>query len=254
MKKNIAMLTGLVLFLSGVPAFAHDLWLNVDNYFPGVGETVEIEIGFGHKFPVDETIKEDMLKQVTAVTPAGDAITLEKSRDNTYRLPIREKGTYLVKAEANPGFFSKTTKGYQMQNKIGLEHVIQCVNYDMRAKAFLFAGGKEEDISRQSDPVMEIIPLRGIKKLKKGDELPAKVFYRGNPVAGAMVYATYAGFSSEKESFAFAGKTDADGKVVLKLSHAGNWMAKLMHELPYPDKNECDVHWFKASFTFPVRP
>ena len=79
MIKNTFLLLLLLPFcFSASLAQAHSLWLNIDDDQPEVGQKVRIEIGWGHKFPKDEVIKERYLNEVYALDSKGTRIPLKQ--------------------------------------------------------------------------------------------------------------------------------------------------------------------------------
>jgi len=99
---------------------------------------------------------------------------------------------------------------------------------------------------------MEIIPLKNPIDLRAGDYMPVQVLCNGEPFQGD-IFATFAGFSTEKGVFAYACKTDKQGKGKIKILQSGVWMIKASHEEPYADKSECDMESFIATLTFEIR-
>ena len=89
--------------------------------------------------------------------------------------------------------------------------------------------------------------------LKRGSEFPIKVLFNGKPLADATIKATYAGFSNQPNTFAVTVKTDPEGMARVKLSEKGKWFCAVTHEVPYPDKKECDKEKYNATLTFDVK-
>ena len=77
----VMMLAAFCVIAFGAGAQAHNLWLNPDNFFPEVGATVEIGIGWGHTYPatrMDQEIRDGQLESVQAVDPDGATLDLAK--------------------------------------------------------------------------------------------------------------------------------------------------------------------------------
>ncbi|MBN1227183.1 MAG: DUF4198 domain-containing protein, partial [Deltaproteobacteria bacterium] len=106
-------------------ALAHNLWLNPENYYPKVGTTVDIGIGFGHTYPanrVDEEMKEGRLEEITAIDPDGVKVDLTKMSVDLYKLKIEKVGAYLVTAKLKSGFFTITPEGRKWGDKNSVEN------------------------------------------------------------------------------------------------------------------------------------
>ncbi len=253
------MVTGFFLwiFVSCSVASAHYLWINVSDYHPKVGEPIEVEIGWGHRFPVDETIdKEKFLKRIYVVGPDGSTLPLKPTSGIRFEVTkenVKKPGSYLVVAEVKEGFVTKTTDGYRLQSKKGLENAINCFRYDKRTKAVVNVekGGKQ--FSRVMGHPLEIIPLKSPDKLKEGDDLPVKVLFKNEPLEGAYLDATYAGFSEEKGIFAHRSQTDKKGIGKITILKPGIWFVKADHKIPYSNPDECDDYSYCATLTFEVK-
>ncbi|GAH83475.1 unnamed protein product, partial [marine sediment metagenome] len=140
MKKSIIYPLLMVSLFISSPSWAHSLWLNIDNYQPKVGQAVQIEIGWGHKFPKDEIMKEGFLNQVYALDQKGIKISLKQVSQTEFEFIPRAEGVYTILANIHPGFLTKTTEGYKLGPKKGLKNVVSCFRFDIRAKAIINAG------------------------------------------------------------------------------------------------------------------
>jgi len=253
MRKMFLLLLLLPLLFTGRFAHAHWLWLNIDDDQPKVGQGVQIEIGWGHKFPKDEVIKEGFLNQAYALDSRGAKIPLKQISPTEFEFVPTAEGTYMILGDIHPGFLSKTTEGYKLKPKKGLENVVSCFRFDIRAKAIVNAGnGEIMPDERVGDP-LEIIPLKNPKHSKKGEIFPVKVIYDGKALASVNVRATYAGFSDQPNTFALSAMTDNEGVARIKILEKGKWLVNVMHEVPYPDKDECDKYRYNTCFTFKVK-
>ncbi|GAH83591.1 unnamed protein product, partial [marine sediment metagenome] len=102
------------------------------------------------------------------------------------------------------------------------------------------------------DP-LEITSLKNPKLLKKDDIFPVKVIFDGKAIPNVDVRATYAGFSDKPNTFAFSTKTDEKGVARIKILKKGKWVVNVLHEVPYPDPEECDKYRYNYCFTFEVK-
>ncbi|MDO9575135.1 MAG: DUF4198 domain-containing protein, partial [bacterium] len=242
-------------------AYAHYLWVNVDNYNPEASEEITISLGWGHLFPVDSQIAADKIERVYLISPEGKEIPLElkAGKEKGLVLPVKIKlektGTYLVVVEKKSGFVTKTTEGYKYQSKKGLKGVIKSASSwsEGSAKAIInvegTAGGSFQKAINQR---YQIIPLDDPGKLKEGDYLRVKVILDGKPYS-TLVYATYAGFAAEKDTFAYTTRTDKEGIAKIKILKPGIWLIKASDKIPYPDTGEADNYSFTSSLTFGIK-
>ncbi|KIX12982.1 DUF4198 domain-containing protein [Dethiosulfatarculus sandiegensis] len=275
-------LAALALVLCAVPALAHNLWLVPMDYNPEVGQELKVMIGFGHSYPasrIDEQVKEGMLQEVSAVGPDGKVFPLVKKDEGLYTLTPKAPGAYLVRTLMKPGFFCRTKKGFKRGNKKQVQNVTSCMHFQMIANAPILVGSAAKAQTPPKDQELQLLPLVDISGLKSGDSLPVQVLFKGAPLAGAKLTATYAGYQPPKDlpkakidpklspkekarlkmkhkmasSYPVRLKTDAKGKAEIKLSAPGWWLVILNHSTPYEDLKVCDTNLFKTTYTFEVR-
>jgi len=270
----ILLFATVLMMIICPPVLAHNLWLNPSNHFPEVGATVDIGIGWGHKYPasrVDQEIKEDRVKEITAKDPDGKTIDLTKVSTDQYQLKVDKPGAYLISAKIKSGFFTTTPQGRKWGNKKEIASPIKCTNFHIQAKTVLIAGGKDKNLVGVAGQPLEIIPLNNLEQLKPGDPLSIKLLFDGKPLPNAKVNATFAGFEAkdiaphkqapkEKKGdkkghhrhFPVQTQTDGQGKAVLPLKNPGYWMIVLSYRCPYTDAETCDEYMYNMAFTFEV--
>ena len=259
-KKMLVICFALVLSLMAFsqPINAHDLWLNAEDYTPEVGKPVRLTLGYGHYYlsPGSEVMPQEYLDKIYIISPEGRQLKLKAASRGGYKtdVSLQDSGTYLAVATKKAGFSTKTTEGYKRgRSKKGLKNVISCTYSAKYAKAIVNVGkGGGKNFSRPIGHKLEIIPLNDPANLSEGDYFPVKVLYNKEPLRTEIV-ATYAGFSTEKNTFAYATKTDKEGIGKIKLLKSGIWLIKVGHKAPYPNPKECDQYSFSATLTFEVK-
>ena len=207
-------------------AFAHDMWINASCYSPKAGSPVYLTIGWGHHYliPGGEFMPKEYLDRIYLVDPDGKKLKIKSVNEIEYKSdPILQEGTYLVVVIKKGGFFTKTTEGYKRgHSKKGLKNVISCKYSVKSAKAIINVGKPKGKIFlKPIGSKLEIIPLANPADLKEGDYFPIKVLFDGKPLAKEYVFATYAGFSTEKDAFAYATKTNGSGIAKIKIIKSG---------------------------------
>ncbi len=274
----------LAVLLAAPRAFAHMLWLNPSNQAPKVGETVDVGIGWGHTFPagrIDQEVKDDAIEEITALDPDGQTVQLEQESKSNYKLKVEKEGVYLVSARIKPVSFSLTAEGRKIGDKKQVQNADKCTSFNMSAKALVVAGDGSKNLSTPTKLPLELVPLKNPASLKKGDVLPVKVTFNGEPLAGMTLKATHAGYeepaaaapAAEKPattqgeaskgeagkehkggpSYPFETVTDAKGEASIKLDSAGWQLVVLSHKTPYPDAEVCDESMYSETFTFEVK-
>jgi uncharacterized GH25 family protein len=251
MKRLIFIIT-LGLIFTGITSSvqAHILWLNVNNYAPKAGETIWLEVGFGHKYPRDELMKKGRLERVYAVSPDGRETAVEKIFPAFYKFTPKAQGTYMIVAVLKPGFVSKTTDGRKLGNKKNLKDVVSCFAFRMTALAAISVGAKSDFPFPKTDKILEILPLKNPAGLQTGDILLLGTSFQGKPLAGTTLTAFCRDCATDKEhSWAQESESNSEGIVRIKLTSGGPWMFTTTHEVPYPDPDECDNYLYRTSLT-----
>jgi uncharacterized GH25 family protein len=252
MKRGLQLVITLAFVCWAASAGAHSMWLNMDGHLFSKGQTVTIDIGWGHKFPKDTEIKDGMLKEIVAIAPDGKKISLKQISETRFEFVPEEAGVYLICANVHPGFVSRTTEGYKMGPRSQFEKVVSCFHYDIRTRTFVSVGDTRDVPARTTGDPLEIVPLADPFGLAQGSDLPLKILFNGAPLTKGKVSATYAGFSDEPNVFAQTVETDEAGTARIHLSEKGKWIVSVTHEIPYPDTKECDTNKFNATMTIDV--
>jgi uncharacterized GH25 family protein len=253
MKKTLLILL-LVLAMAGpVPSEAHIFWLLPDQFGIEVAKPVQVEIGFGHKFPKDEEIKAERLQFIKAVGPDGKEVPLKKLSTVKYEFTPPAAGTYAVLAQMLPGFVTRTPEGMKMQTKKGLPDANLCFRFDFASKTLITAGNNPQGFDQSVKSTLEVIPLKAPHSLKSGDEFPLRVIFQGKPLAEAELKVTHDQWQDPKELFPLKAKTDAKGEYRFKVDKSGRWLIIASHKTPYHDLSECDDNMYQGSLTFEVK-
>ena len=257
--KGCMLIISLIIFAP--QAIAHNLWLGLNHYDQNVGDTAKVFLYMAHSLPFADLGRPEKMKDFFYLTPSGERKNFELKKYDPESffnevgvdLHIREEGTYLAVAAMKPLFVSKTPKGYKRKSKKELSDAISCRHVEFFAKAIFYAekpgGAAYKTVLKHS---LEMIPQKDPCLLKTGDYLPIKVMFKGRPLAGEFVYATYVGFST-REEYPFTARTDADGVVKIRIMQPGIWWVKFPYRKPHDDKSECDVDQYAAILTFEVK-
>jgi len=262
-KKNLSglIITAIVLFLTASQVSAHDLWIGLDHYDQKVGDTAKVFLHMGHSLPFSDFARPEKMKNFFYVEPTGKKKNFELKKYDPESffnevgvdLNIQKEGTYLAVAAMKPVFVSETTEGKKRKSKKELTNAISCRLVEFFAKAIFYAqkpGGSA--YKTVLGHVIEMIPQKDPCLLKAGDYLPLKVLFKGKPLVGELVYATYVGFST-REKYPFTAKTDTDGIVNIHLMQPGIWWVKIPLKKVREETSECDVDQYAAILTFEVK-
>ena len=264
-KEKRRWLQGCILIISllifAPQASAHNLWLGLDHYDQRKGDTAKVFLYMGHSLPFSDLGRPEKMKDFFYVEPTGKKknFILKKYDPKSFfnevgvDLNIREKGTYLAVAAMKPLFVSKTPEGNKRKSKKELSNAISCRHVEFFTKAVFYAGKPGGSAYKTVlEHTLEMIPQKDPCLLKAGDHLPLKVYFKGKPLAGELVYATDVGFSTRAE-YPFTAKTDADGIVNIRITQPGIWWVKIPLKKAREDKSECDVDQYATILTFEVK-
>ena len=105
---RIVMLVALVLVALSAQVYAHDLWLNLNDYAPVIGGHTRpvVYFGWGHKYPVDDMFDSGFLNKFQLIKSNGEVKDIKPGAGGflATRLDIKEPGSYWVMAETFPGY------------------------------------------------------------------------------------------------------------------------------------------------------
>lgn len=250
---KIFLLSALLAGLCLMPrtALAHDMWLTVDK--PQINQPLHIMAAYGHAFPQGEGTEKERLTPVHVRGPQGRLETKPGEQLDFFTVSPLGKGSYVVVGGRAPQWYSKTPEGYKDAPKDQVPGALACLRSAKYVKAVVNLGGAADDLSKPVGQTLEIVPLVNPGSLKQTGQLPVLVLFEGKPLANAEVEATFAGFSQEANTFAFAGQTGKDGKAVVKLWHPGLWLVVAKHEVAFANPALCDKDMHAATLTFEVK-
>lgn len=240
--------------LSTTLAYAHYPWINMSNYNPDAGDSLQFTIGWGHRYPLGGFLQQDELENIIIVGPKGNKLVPQAATTLEFKLKktISEPGTYTIAAQRKTGFYTKTAEGGKRQSKKGLENVKLCTSSHMSMKAIVNIGVGGGELEFPLNHPLEIVPLANPADLTTGDYFPIRLLLHGQPHQG-MVFATYMGFSTDKETFAYTSKTDRQGKTRIRILQPGIWLIKAEFRKTYPDRDVCDVEAFVSTLTLEIK-
>jgi len=257
-RKNFTMLVlTMMILIFSTKVYAHYLWLTVDDYNPNPGQEITISVGWGHKFPTDGQPRPEMIKKMNLflIKPSGKKdhlkiIFKESKGIEPVKIKLKKQGIYLAVLTINT-YVSKTVEGYFYKPKNELKDVIQSKWLEATAIAIINVGKIKNNfvLKGLKDFKYQIVPLKNPLALKKGEVLPVKIIYKDKPFR-TWVYATYAGFSEYKDTFAWTTRTDKEGIAKIKILEKGVWLVKTDTNFPYPDSTKADKCYFITTLTF----
>ena len=259
--KGLMVLTALVCS-QGISA--HEVW--VDAKHTHAGEQLQAAIGYGH-FPKQEKIAADRVHIFTPMQLKGKTgVQKLKQQGENYQYvskqPVSE-GSYLLLATYQPTFWSENAAGWKQQSLLQMPDAKYCEQSAMYGKHVLNVGHGVTDnevITRPVGQMLEIVPLKNPQDIQVGERFPIKILFKGEPVSGVNVVATFAGFTERPEhdhshaleAQAFSHQTNAQGELDIIPLREGYWKAKVSYKTDYPEQTECQKLALYSTLTFHI--
>jgi len=264
MKRSWLAVSAFAFFLAQ-PLFAHDLWIEPSSFRPEVGERVTVALRVGQNLSgepmprIPQLIERFLLKGKTreipvigrsGADPAGMTVVGEpglqwigyQSRPYPVTLEAQKFEAYLKDEGLERIIAERKRKGQAATP--GRERFYRC------AKALLDVPGGEA--ATPSEPLgftLELVPRKNPYALRAGDALPLALTFHGKPIANVLVVA----MRKEAPTQTVHARTDAAGRVSLRLIDEGFWLIKAVHMEAAPPDAGVDWESWWASMTFDLR-
>jgi uncharacterized GH25 family protein len=257
------------LFLLAVPALrGHDFWIEPAAFRPAIAQRVAVRLRVGQEFKGDPVPRDPgLLKRFALVGPSGEtAVAGVPNTEPAGFLAIPAPGLYTIVYAGNPEPVQLDAgKFNDYLRQEGLETILELRAqrgqsdepdreiFSRCAKALVAAGGGEAAAewagwNRPLGLRLELVPEANPYTLSPGGALPVRLLYEGKPLRGALVTA----FAKDRPLQKVSARSDARGRVALKLDHPGLWLVKSVHMIPAPRESGADWESFWASMTFEV--
>jgi hypothetical protein len=265
-----------ILALGPGAAGAHEFWLSPSSYRAATGDTLTIRayVGGGFRgelkpyaaprtvrFVLQAATRLDLMSAVTngelrwaffrAPDDGGQLLAFE-SNFALIELPAERFDRYLASEGLDSPRAARAALGAAAG--AGRERYARC------AKTWIAGRDPKRVLQPQGLP-LEIVPLAD----PAGEpQLPIQVFYRGKPLAGALVRSWNRPLERGALPFDPAARdsvppaqelrTQPDGTARLDVQRAGEWLINVVHMVPSEDRKQADWQSLWASFTFARSP
>ncbi len=248
-------------------ALAHDVWIEPSSFRPAVGERVTVALRVGEnlrgepmpRIPawIDRFILKGESREIpvigrSGIDPAGMTIVGEPGlqwigyQSTAYPMTSEaQKFEASLKEEGLEGIIAERAKKSQSAAP-GRERFYRC------AKALLDVPGVDQKSSATPAPLgftLDLQPRKNPYVLRAGDALPLSLTFRGKPIANVLVVA----LRKDAPEKSVRARTDAAGRVSLRLDDAGFWLIKAVHMEAAPPDAGVDWESWWASMTFDLQ-
>jgi hypothetical protein len=232
------------LLLAALPLRAHDFWIEPSTFTPAVGETVTASLRVGENFEGQPVARSS---QLLAEFIARDAtgpweIPGFENEDPAGLLRVERGGLTVLGYRSHP--YTHTLTAEQFRRFLSEEGV-----EGLRVK-----GGVREQFIRYAKAALvaeeasELDRVLGFRcEIVREAEQGFRVLYEGKPLANALVVAMH------RDGARLSARTNAQGRVTLKIDRAGEWLVKSVKVVRAPAGSGADWESLWPSLTFAVR-
>lgn len=252
----------LCLALPGSALRAHDFWIEPSSFHPAPGARVAVRLKVGQQLKGDPMPRDPQrIERFAAIGPAGETpVPGVPGTEPAGFISFRQPGLYLLVYDSDRETVDLDADKFE---KYLAEEGLEAVSaqrakrgqsragardaYSRCAKSLLRIGdGPGNGFDRALGLELELIPEADPTILPPGSELPVRLLYRGKPLAGALVAALQRDDPTGKVS----ARSDAKGRVRLRLGRPGMWLVKAVHMIPPSAGVDADWESLWASLTF----
>lgn len=262
MKRVARVLAALCLSLGPSAALrAHDFWIEPSAFAPAPGQRITVRLRVGQSFHGDPVPRDPALIERFDTVGASGALPVIgiAGREPAGYAAFAAPGLYWIVYGSTPSKVELAAPKFEEYLALeGLETISALrakrgqsgagvkERFSRCAKAAIRVGGGGPGFNSVQGLTLELVPDVDPTGLKPGDELPLRLLYRGKPLAGALVVA----LPRDRPDGKVSARSDAKGRVKLRLERGGDWLVKAVHMIPAPADSGVDWESFWASLTF----
>lgn len=253
--------------LSFSPLLAHDMWIEPSTFAPQAGEILALKLRVGQDLLGDPLPRDSsLINQFIFEDVEGRKPVIGRDgRDPAGFLRVAAPGLLVVGYRSNPSAVELTAEKFnQYLREEGLDEVAAARAqrhqtgakaheiFSRCAKSLVLSGSPH---AGQGDRVLgftlEIVAERNPYTARPTEDIPFRLTYENQPLAGALVVAMNRLNPAEK----LTARTGKDGRVRFRLRPGGMWLVKAVHMIPAPAGSNAEWQSFWASLTFePAAP
>lgn len=160
------------------------------------------------------------------------------------------EGYSIISGHRKGMIWTQTTQGWKQASKKGLRGVIASGKYEKFCKTLIKAGHPDHGYDKIIKDKLEIVPMTDPATVKINTEMEFKIIYDGKPLS-TEVYATYDGFSSTPNTYAYFTQCNDQGVAKVIITHPGTWMVRVQKKVEQPTQ-DYDSHVMRAILVFEV--
>ncbi|HEY0687042.1 MAG TPA: DUF4198 domain-containing protein [Steroidobacter sp.] len=254
-----------------LPAAAHDFWIQPQQYWsqPDAAIPITLQVGHGSERQRSQ-IRSNRIASLFAVAPDGTmedmraSLRLRGLQDDGH-LHFSVPGTYLVVLQTDDRGRSALpahrfneyaraeglTGALEQRERTGQMSSQAAESYRRVSKAIVQVGAVE--MNRQAHVTtplglpLEIVPERSPYAEPLAGELPVRVFFEGQPLAGALVKLTQLEHDAAPVEMR---RTDSSGRASFSARGRGAWLLNVVWTKPAAASAEVDFETTFSSLSF----
>src|SRR5262249_50803042 len=250
-----------VIAWSSVSLFAHDMWIEPTAFTPDAGKIIGVRLRVGQDMLGDPLPRDSgLIDQFVVFDASGQRPVVGRDRADPAGLLRTEPGLSIIGYSSHPSaIVLEAEKFNQYLTEEGLEQVAALrtarkqTNAPAReafsrcAKSLIVSGATtEQQKDRAVGFTFELVAERNPYLMHTNDEMPVRLLYKSQPLAGALVVA----MNRLNPQAKIKARTDATGRARLRLAQSGMWLIKAVHMVPAPAGLAADSASYCASGTF----
>lgn len=250
-------------------ASAHDFWLQPTTFQLAPGATTQMTIQVGHGInrqksliTADRVTRFDSFSTGSHLDRRGELKLGDANTDTTLHFP--HSGLQLLVFETNGTYsdlpdirfndyitFEGMTPALDLRQKTNATTADGKEVYSRRAKALIQVGpySKADDAIAEK-PIgmsLEIVPLANPYAPGFKGDLPVRIYYYGQPLAGATVMMNNLQFDDRPTQIV---KSDAQGNATMTIPRIGQWQVNVVWTKPIQNDPKADFETMFSSLTF----
>ncbi|WP_031236683.1 DUF4198 domain-containing protein [Asticcacaulis sp. AC460] len=273
MRRRWGFALALAIAGAALPAMAHDFWLQPERFRLKAGAATPMTFQVGHGkdrqkslIARNRVVRFDSLSAAGHADRRGELKMGDANADTVLKFPAR--GLQLLAFETDGAYselpairFNDYLKAEGLTTAMAWRAQKKTVNapgretYSRRAKALVQVG----DYARADDAIatrrlglaLEIVPEVNPYAPEFTGSLPVRVYYQGQPLAGAMVRINNLDFDSRPLEVM---TTDAAGRAVFKIPKTGSWQLNVVWTKPVQGNPKAEFDTIFSSLTLGFTP
>ena len=218
------------LCLISLPATAHEFVVKPGAAEVAAGQALPVTVVSSHVFMVSEELEpaSDVAVWVVNGTERVPVALTANPAAFTYTGTVQAPGAggFIVAGQRRPQIWSLTPEGLKQGTPATLPGAKRPMKIEKFSKTLVNTGAGDKTWGQTIGDRLEVVPLSNPGSVKPGEDLRVQILFDGKPLS-TRVYATYDGFTTTPNSYAYFTETAADGTAQVRITHPGLWMVRV---------------------------